>query len=84
MLRWTPDGPAVVPPALTAEQAAAADALEPNATLRAAVRAALAANRNFLALPAPGPAQTLEQVRALTRQMNALARLALADLDGTD
>lgn len=52
--------------------------------LRAAAAAALDGNRAFLALASPTNAQTLAQVKALTRQMNALARLVLGDLEGTD
>lgn len=53
-------------------------------TLRQAARDALAANRAFLAVASPTNAQTLAQVRALTRQMNGLARLVINQLDGTD
>lgn len=46
--------------------------------------AALATNRTFLALASPTNAQIAAQVKALTRQNNALVRLALGLLDGTD
>lgn len=52
--------------------------------LRTAATAALAANRLFLALTTPTNAQTLTHVRDLTRQMNAVIRLAVNDLSGTD
>jgi hypothetical protein len=45
---------------------------------------ALADNRAFLDLTAPTDAQTLAQMQALTRQMNALARLTLNDFSGRD
>lgn len=54
------------------------------ATLVERARAALTTNRDFLAVPTPTNAQTLAQVRALTRQMNAALRLLVGDLDGTD
>lgn len=53
-------------------------------SLGAKIDTALANNRDFLALASPTNAQTLAQVRALTRQMNALARLAAGKLDTTD
>lgn len=52
--------------------------------LRTAATDALAANRLFLALTAPTNAQTLNHVRDITRQMNAVIRLAVNDLSGTD
>lgn len=61
------------------------DVVEANsATIRQQAETALAANRTFLALGAPTNAQTLAQVRALTRQMNGLIRLTISHLDGTD
>jgi hypothetical protein len=56
--------------------------------LHAKARAALAANATFLALAAPTNAQTLAQVKTLTRECSALIRLLirgdlLADTTGT-
>lgn len=45
--------------------------------LHTKARNALTTNATFLALAAPTNAQTLAQVRALTRQMTALVRLLL-------
>lgn len=42
--------------------------------------AALSANATFLALSSPTNAQNAAQVKALTRQCNALIRLAIRDL----
>lgn len=53
-------------------------------TLTDQARAALAGNREFLALASPTNNQTLAQVKALTRQMNAVLRLIIGDLTGTD
>jgi hypothetical protein len=53
-------------------------------TLRTRANNALATNRTFLALLAPTTAEVVAQVRALSRQMNNLARLASNDLGGTD
>lgn len=54
------------------------------ATLVDRAATALQANRDFLALASPTNAQTLAQVKALTRQNTALIRLALGRLDSTD
>lgn len=53
-------------------------------TLRDQARAALQANRTFLALPTPTTAQNAAQIKALTRQANALIRMAVQDMSGTD
>jgi hypothetical protein len=53
-------------------------------TLQQQAAAAMEANRTWLAVAAPTNAQTLAQVRALTRQMNGAIRLLLNQLDGTD
>ncbi len=62
-----------VPPEVTN-----ADALRDKAT------AALTANATYLALPSPTNAQNLAQIRALTRETNALVRLLLGSLDSLD
>ncbi len=66
------------------EREAAREVADNHVALTCAVRDALASNRAFLDLAAPTNAKTLAQVQALTRQMNALARLVVNDLSGTD
>ena len=48
--------------------------------LLAAARAAVASNRDYLALAPPSTAEAVAQVAALTRQTNALIRLVARDL----
>lgn len=82
-----------------ATQAAAVAVVDGNrVTLQDRATQALAANRDFqqaakayLANPNPSPAQIRDQVAALTqfdlsvaRQLNAIERLLLNELDGTD
>lgn len=85
---FSPEGPAVtqvwVERPKTPAEVDAEQALANNASIRAQAAAALEANRTFLALGAPTNAQTLAQVRALTRQNQGLIRIALGALDGTD
>lgn len=50
-------------------------------TLHNRARNALATNATYLALASPTNAQTAAQVRALTRQVTALIRLTLDDID---
>lgn len=54
------------------------------ATIRDRAGQALAANTTFLAITSPTNAQTLAQVKALTRQNNGIIRLLLNRFDGTD
>lgn len=53
-------------------------------TLRQQALAALSSNRTYVALASPTAAQTTAQVKALSRQVNGLIRLALGQFDGTD
>jgi len=53
-------------------------------TLRSQALQALQANRDFLAIASPTQAQTLAQVKALTRQSNGVIRMLLGQLDGTN
>lgn len=66
------------------ERAAAALAASNEQTLRTMAAQGLTDNKTFLALATPTNAQTLAQVKALTRQMNGLIRLAVRDLSNTD
>ena len=67
---WTPR-------AKTADELAAVAQATNTGALEAKARAALTANGTYLALAAPTNAQTVAQVKALTRQMTALVRLSL-------
>lgn len=67
-----------------AAQDAARAAGDNSATLRQQAVQALATNRTYVALTSPTATQTTAQMKALSRQMNALIRLTLGLLDGTD
>lgn len=54
------------------------------AALQNRAQAALATNTAFLAVASPTNAQTLAQVKALTKECSALIRLMLGLLDSTD
>lgn len=56
----------------------------PAADLRAKAVGALASNITFLAIASPTQAQAVTQVKALTRQVNALIRLAAGALSTED
>lgn len=85
--RATPD---VVRPYTAAENAEADQrAAEGSRTtngeaIRSNALTALTSNRNLLGIASPTSAQNAAQVKALTRQVNGLIRLALDKLDGTD
>lgn len=48
-------------------------------SIRKQAAAALSVNATFLGIAAPSQAQSLAQIRALTRQVNALIRMELDD-----
>ncbi len=72
------DGP-LTPQQVAAIPACTADANA--ATLQAKAPAALVANAAFLAIASPTQAQAIAQTKALTRQVDALIRLANGILD---
>jgi hypothetical protein len=88
-IEWL-EGPADPPTAQeVAEEVARLDseagAVDGNrVTLQQQATTALAANRDFLALAAPTNAQTLAQVKMLTRECTATIRLLTNALDATD
>lgn len=53
-------------------------------TLEQQAELALVKNRTYIALASPTTAQTVAEVKALARQNNAIIRLLLNKLDGTD
>lgn len=83
-----PDIGAILDQATTAIDTKVFDALRAKlnveSTLRSQSTTALETNRAFLTVPSPTQAQTLAQVRALSRQNNVIIRLLLGDLTGTD
>ena len=52
--------------------------------IEAKAKAAITANNNFLALSSPTNAQTLAQVKVLTRENTALIRLVLGELNSQE
>lgn len=67
----------------TAAESAILSRVENEATLRTKAQQALTANATYLGLQSPTAAQNTAQVKALTRQVNALIRLAVGQLDDT-
>lgn len=68
-----------------ADEERAASSIQTNMEiLTQAARDGLATNRDFLAMTSPTDAETLAQVRSLTRQMGAVVRLVVGDFTGTD
>lgn len=51
------------------------------ATVRTRAITAITSNRDYLDIPAPSQAQAAAQIKALTRQVTALIRLQLGQLD---
>ena len=74
------------PRAKTAAELAAVAQATNVSTLEGKARTAVGVNNTFLAIGTPTNAQTLAQVKSLTRQMSALIRLSLRGdlLDNTD
>lgn len=86
--RWDEAGQVIETRTLTVEEVAAfaAEAAEALAetnerTIEDRARAALTANAAFLAIASPTNAQTLAQVRRLTKECSVLIRLAVRELD---
>lgn len=68
--------------AMNAEIAASTQA-DNQSALQQKAQTALAANETFLGIAAPTNAQAVAQMQALTRQVDALIRLAVNALDST-
>ena len=73
---WTPR------PWTTDEQAARTESAN-ETTIRDKATTALGTNTTFLGITSPTNAQNAAQIKALTRQVNGLIRLAIRKLDGT-
>jgi hypothetical protein len=89
--RWNDVGTVIDVRPYTADEQAQADAVAAGLFVDGAKRtvaeraqAALTTNATFLAINSPTNAQTLAQVRALTRECSGLIRMALNQFDSTD
>jgi hypothetical protein len=80
---WQASVAAHTPTHPTPEERAAGEAGN-EVTVRDQASAALATNATFLGIASPTNAQTAAQVKALTRQVDGLIRLAVGRFDGTD
>lgn len=70
--------------ALTADELAFRAAQANRSTIHTQAGAALATNTAYIGVASPTNAQNAAQIKALTRQVNKLIRLAINKLDGTD